>query len=369
MISVKVFCMTKNEYDLIEDFILYYGYLFGYENVILIDNISTHPAVLEIYKKYIKKGITIYYEDNYQGQNQGYIFTKYMLKYKSTCDFLIGLDTDEFLFSIIDFNNNNEPCNREKILNVFENYKNDDTLFKINSYPSSIVDISNENYINNKMNHPARNIIYFSENISSCENMEVPCNDTPKYFSRSNAFMESSCGNHSVKVSNGKEVNSLLGMFHYNFTGKRRSFERAKEVIEGYKYFSTSLEINTQIDILATNFHNHRPGFHKERIYYKTLLRNFIVNLFIKYIKRLPNREELNYHVENNLLKISHEIENNFINCDEAINQTNVNDITFDDNHVNDLIYGDDKIDEVSRKYKVFTNVHLQKLLNEITNI
>ena len=103
MTRIKIFCVTKNEYDLIEHFIVYYGYLFGYNNLIIIDNNSTHETVLSLYDKYIKLGITVVYEPNYTGNGQADMFNKYMSLEKSNCDFLFGLDTDEFLFSIREF--------------------------------------------------------------------------------------------------------------------------------------------------------------------------------------------------------------------------------------------------------------------------
>jgi len=103
MSLAKIFCMTKNEYDLIEDFILYYGYLFGYDNIIIIDNNSTDERVINIYNKYKNMGITIYFENSYENDGQGNAFTKYMNLYKSSCKYLIGLDTDEFIFSYQDF--------------------------------------------------------------------------------------------------------------------------------------------------------------------------------------------------------------------------------------------------------------------------
>src|SRR5271154_1859977 len=93
----KIFTVTKNEYDLIESFILYYGSNFGYDNVIIIDNGSDNNDVLNIYSKYKVKGVKIHTELGYKNNLQGDHFTKYMKMYKTEADWLIGLDTDEFL--------------------------------------------------------------------------------------------------------------------------------------------------------------------------------------------------------------------------------------------------------------------------------
>jgi len=123
MTKIKVICVTKNEYDLIEHFIIYYGYLFGYNNVNIIDNISTDENVIKVYEKYIPLGINVFYEPNYEYNGQADAFNKYMNLEKSKCDFLIGLDTDEFLFSCENFKNGLDPFCKNKILDTFNSYK------------------------------------------------------------------------------------------------------------------------------------------------------------------------------------------------------------------------------------------------------
>ncbi len=367
---VKIFCVTKNEYDIIEDFILYYGNLFGYDNIIIIDNNSSNNIVLEIYNKYKLLGVTIYYESRYDGNSQGDNFNKYMSIYKDTCDYLIGLDTDEFLFSYIEFKNNNDPFNKEKILEIFSNYKITDTLFKIDYYPCSIVDPTNNNYIDNKIINPIRNIIYFSNDMNMTEIDE--CNwkwcYTPKYFSKSNAFINTSNGNHHINISYGNEVNSNLGLLHFNNTGNRRYYERAKAVIDGYKYFSTDLNIKDQIDILKENKQNFSQGFHKVCSYNFILLRMYIFDLFIKYIKRLPEEEELTTHCKLKINMLSKDIEEEFKNCEECIKNKNLKEIEINETVRNNLIFFDESIDILRNRYIIFENNFLQNLLLSFSN-
>ena len=364
MVSVKIFCVTKNEYDLIEHFIVYYGYLFGYNNLIIIDNNSTDELVLKIYDKYIKLGITVVYEPNYDGIGQAVMFNKYMSLEKSNCDFLIGLDTDEFLFSYDDFNNGNDPYCKEKILQIFDSYSVNNTSFKIMSYPCSIVDKCNKNYINNKFINPAAEIVYFSHDTPVSENMNHFWKHTSKYFVRSNAFVGTSCGNHHVTTSYGDSIDSSLGLLHFNNTGKRRYFERAKSVVDGYRYFSTSQDISNQIDMLVSN--NYCLGFHKVNSYHILLLRIFIFELFITYIKRLPSQKELEEHSYRYLLVKSGDIENIFKNCEEAILNRDKIFIFNDEIEKNNMIFYDESLDEVSSKYKIFKHTYLQELFLKI---
>lgn len=362
MVNVKVFCVTKNEYDLIEHFIIYYGYLFGYNNLIIIDNNSTDELVLKIYDKYIKLGIKVFYESSYHGNGQADMFNKYMRLEQLNCDFLIGLDTDEFLFSVEDFNNGNDPFCKEKILQIFNSYEENDTLFKINSYPCSVVDKFNNNYINNKFINPVTEIVYFSNDMPISENIDQFWKNVGKYFVRSNAFINTTCGNHAITTSHGKCIYSSLGLLHFNNTGKRRYYERAKSVIDGYGYFSTSQDISKQIDILVLNKNGYCAGFHKVNSYHILLLRMFILEMFIKYIKRLPSQKELELCSYNNLLVNSCDIENSFKNNEEAILNKDKTFIFNNEIEKNNIIFYDESLEELSLKYKIFKNTYLQEL-------
>lgn len=359
MTRVKIFCVTKNEYDLIEHFIIYYSFLFGYNNVHIIDNHSSDEEVLKIYSKYINLGVTVVYEGNYEGNGQAVLFTKYMSLERDNCDFMIGLDTDEFLFCNEDFKKGDNAFCKDKILQTIETYKETNTSFKISSYPCSVVDTSNTNYINNKFINPAMEIIYFSDDVPISENFNEYWSDISKYFVRSNAFVRTSNGNHSITVSHGEAVNSGLGLLHFNNTGKRRFFERAKLVIDGYKYFSTSLSLQEQIDIiLATSF---SCGSHKVNSYHLILLRIFILDLFIIHIKRLPTQHELKIHSFKNMKNISSNIEKEFIQCQEAVAKQEELFVFNDETEKNNIIFFDETLEELSLQYRIYKNSHLRE--------
>jgi len=366
MAKVKIFCVTKNEYDLIENFIIYHGYLFGYNNLTIIDNNSTNELVLKIYDKYINLGIKVVYEPNYEDAGQSIMFNKYMSLEKSNCDFLIGLDTDEFLFSHADFDKGNNPFCKEKILEIFNSYSENETLFKITSYPCSVVDTSDKNYINNKFINPAREIVYFSDDMTISENMNYLWKNVNKFFVRSNAFISTMNGNHDIRISYGEKINSSIGLLHFNNTGKRRYYERAKSVIDGYGYFSTSQDISKQIDILVLNKSSHLNGNHKVNSYHILLLRMFILELFIKYIKRLPTQKELERHSYNTLNVNVFEIENIFKNSEEAILNKNINFIFDNEVEKDNIIFYDESLDELSSKYRIYKNTYLQELFLKI---
>jgi hypothetical protein len=305
----KIFCMTKNEYDLIEDFIIYYAYIFGYNNIIIIDNMSTHQVVLEVYNKYKNLGVTIYQEEEY---DQSTNYTKYMNMYKLTCKFLIGVDTDEFIFSTEHLRKGLDPCDRIYIQNIFENISENTTLCKIDSYPFSIPDPTSSNYIDQQITYPAQFITTF--NISMTDKQYY------KAFYRSDAFVKTNIGNHGGIINYGVMNYISLGYVHYQNTGSRRKFERNQQTISAFKYFNVASNYIEQYNhIIAMNITNNLYGFHAIIQYKDILLRHILVDYFILYLKRLPVKEELEIIIERFKNNIIDEIQTYFINLDETI--------------------------------------------------
>jgi len=221
----KIFTVTKNETDLIESFILYHGKIFGYENLIIIDNMSTCPIVKSVYKTYIPRGIRVVYEPNYHGSSQGDAFTKYMLQYtKKAKFFLRGVsssltDITKHLDSI--------PSNISKLIIV--------------DYFSSVLNKSSRYYIDQKIEKPAVNINTFKRDKISPK----------KCIFRADCFLSTVNGCHNGKTSGGTSKQChLIVYFHYHHTGRRRSIERAKEIIHGYGYTDTSESIIKQLSDL-----------------------------------------------------------------------------------------------------------------------
>lgn len=358
MKSIKIFCVTKDEYDLIEDFILYYGYLFGYENIIIIDNESTNKIVLDVYEKYISKGITLYKEPSYEGYGQGVMFTKYMTMYKDSCDFMIGLDTDEFLVSIDQLNQSKDASDRDVILNTFDEFPENYTLFSIGIYPHSIPDNLSTSYVNQKINRPALDITTFKY-LNPPYSYNEFCS-MPKLFCRSKAYDQTSVGNHYNTVKYGDKLNTSIGYLHFTSTGQRRSYERCKTIVQGYNYIDTNLDRNKQIDILAKM--NVCLGQHRFKFYKSFLLRSFILDLFIKYIKRAPTLDEIQIQIDIHFENITSIIEEQFSTCEECIKNEGIS-FFMKENEKNNILFYDDPlshcadnitiIDSISKRLKI----------------
>lgn len=242
---VKIFTVTKNETDLIDDFIHYHGSLFGFTNIVIIDNDSDCPTVLQLYDDFRRMGVVVEKYPSYRGNSQGKAFTKYMSKYRTECNFMVGLDTDEFL-QFPDFltMNLNRATSAQFLKNrfraYFSNLSRDASKFNIVKYFESVPDTTNKCYSEQSMKRPAKNIVYF-----------YPSTAKPKKcFFRSETFLSTVNGCHNGKTSSGREVASDLCYVHFHDTGARRSVERARNIVRGYAYADVDSDIKHQLSQL-----------------------------------------------------------------------------------------------------------------------
>lgn len=235
---VKIFTVTKDETDLINDFVLYHGSIFGYTNIVLIDNMSSCPIVLNLYRKFRNLGVNIESHASYEGNSQGQAFTKSMSRHKNTCRFLVGLDTDEFI-QVPGFTTDPFKWTSVHLKSKFEIYFNslpkEATKFSMSTYYNSVPNTTSPGYIDQKLVRPATDTIYFQKTTAK------------KYFFRSNAFLSTVNGCHNGKTTRGKEHPTSVCYIHFHNTGARRTIERARGVINGYNYTDTSSDLNRQL--------------------------------------------------------------------------------------------------------------------------
>jgi len=122
--NIIIATMVKDEDDIIEYWIKYYGYIFGYDNLYIIDNYSTDKTY-EICQNYIKFGINLFQKEDYKKKGE------YMMEIKKniTCDFFIPVDIDEFIVYIKNNEINNYIIN---YFNILKDTKPNNLLFKMN---------------------------------------------------------------------------------------------------------------------------------------------------------------------------------------------------------------------------------------------
>jgi hypothetical protein len=324
----KIFCVTKNEYDLIEDFILYYGHFFGYDNIIIIDNNSSHPMVLDVYRKYSDLGVTVVNTPSYIGNSQGHAFTKYMLEYASQCKWLIGLDTDEFMTPVDE---------KENLLDILKNIPSNISFCNIPEVYNSLIDTTHRDYINNKFNRPARSITTF-----------YPIY-VPKKFYRSECFISTSIGNHWGVVD--KNFNYIpttvpIRYIHFHQVGQKREIERAKTIVSGYNYIDIHENLFKQWDKLITMNDPNLTGVHRVIEYRNFIIRKILIDLFCRYVKRLPTPKELEIHSSQKVKKLisSEEIIYEFKECQEAKNKITSQEYSVPEEQEHNLLYSDSRV-------------------------
>lgn len=92
--KVKVFLFQKDEEEVLSDWLQYYSYIFGSENLVVIDHESQSQDVCRLLELYRLCGTeVITFSGSFEKKHA--ILTKEMLKHKNT--FLLPLDADEFI--------------------------------------------------------------------------------------------------------------------------------------------------------------------------------------------------------------------------------------------------------------------------------
>lgn len=273
---VKICLLTKNEKDMIEDFILFYGSLFGYENLCIIDNGSTAPQVLDVYERYKMKGITVIV-DSRDLNHHGSIMTEYMSKLAPTCKYIIPLDTDEFIFFT-----DGSAITKEKLMDYFLSIPDNVSVVRFQKFYGSIPDLNSSSYVNHRHKRPTTDITDFYD-----QNWD-------KLFVRADRFISCAVGNHSVQTTFGDRIISdKLGLLHFHETGVGAQFERAMQAVEGRGHVRGIDPIPKQIED-ALRF---MPGIggHHCKIYLKYITRLHLINEWIARHGRdtLPSPEDM----------------------------------------------------------------------------
>jgi len=280
MVKVKVFVFTKNEYDIIEDFIKFYGGLFGYENVVIIDNKSTDPRVHEVYRKYQALGLCNLYAEERNMQKHSVIMTQFINHFKNECDFAIPLDTDEFIF----FPDGGE-ITKERVNEYFESIPAHVSSIRFKNFYASAPDPESPSYQGFKHVRPAENIINFYD-----QNWD-------KIIIRASKFISSSMGNHKATMTDGEHITSdTLGLLHFHETGIYRQYERAKQGVIGYGFIDP-LQHSSMEQIQRCHAFMPSTGGHHCRYYLAFLVRSYFIYCWGQMIgnNTLPSAKDMEW--------------------------------------------------------------------------
>ena len=239
----KVICVTKDEYDLIETFIVFYGKIFGYNNVIIIDNGSTDQRVLDVYKKYPEVEVRV---DAFCFQQVTEVMTKYIIEYKDTCDYMLLLETDEYLYWEGD-----DELDEDKVRRYIETLPSQARFGKI--YQSVVG--PDEVFVS-----PAREITKFRSQVAD------------KVIIKTSMFERMQMWPHHTVPSEKVHSTEGLCLLHFHNTGQKRHIERSYNLVKGYGYLSGEEPLDEQIHMCRYLISNSVYGNHRVKYYLDHLL-------------------------------------------------------------------------------------------------
>jgi hypothetical protein len=148
----KIFTMVKGEVDIVNEWVLYYGSIFGFKNLYVIDNLSqdgTWEALVELKKKY---EINITRQPDYK--KKGEYMTKMFRGFCKPGEIGIPIDIDEFIV-FYDKHTNKISCDGYKINNILKTlpprsvYKMNYIFSKItvpNGYQNAVINSTHGEY-------------------------------------------------------------------------------------------------------------------------------------------------------------------------------------------------------------------------------
>lgn len=270
MPHLKIFLMTKNEIGMLEDWIIYHGSIFGYKNLYILDG-SDDPRVFEIYDRYANRGINIFFSTT-SLDGLARELTELMHSHKGENNFLIKLDTDEFLAyakpRIFPTNSCIKEAMRGLYIKRFDGKPEMEVpwLFRLLvERQFNLARLCNANFpeflsslpINGKR-YKASIIVWSNpsagESSRPCREISlftVPQFSHLKSFFHSDSFVSVDLGSHAGQSTDNHGFNETdLTIIHYHSTSVEDAMRRARQVLISHKYISEGLEEDEEIRIL-----------------------------------------------------------------------------------------------------------------------
>ena len=262
--KIKLYTMVKDEDDIIEDWIKYHSYLFGINNLYIVDNFSkdnTYKILLE----YEKKGLNLFRHDNYAFKGE---IMSNLIK-NTQADFYFPIDIDEFIVLY-----DKDIIYRNLLQNIYSNKDSDNCFFSI-CKPEITTDKHNIiNYFNNIKQEYYHNIIYKCEYIypKICKlDSNRPCidfkygNDPQNYGTHAKVFLNNLTKNikldHGNHYPTNKFIHTNIYLLHYHNRGNLNQIKKKTiNNLVGLGYDITNSEEN--ITNLKKKISRKIPGNH-----------------------------------------------------------------------------------------------------------
>jgi cephalosporin hydroxylase len=280
---IRVIVCTKNEIDLIEPFLQYYGYLFGFENITVVDNDSNHQSVLQVYEKYKPLGIEVINEPapfDYVHQ----FMTKHVNDACKKCDWLLTLETDEFLFWIPSMADVNSVVDPTIVYEYLASVPDEISVLRYKHVMQSCVKTTDEHYIDNRYDDPVAQMKYFANQVFY------------KNIIRARDFSRVTMWSHDVDMVSGSLIICpVMGLLHYHNTGESMLQLRTQELVKGYGFNFPNEAIEAKIAYCAWLKKNipNMTGGHRLEYFQRFLRRSYVLHFFNSIVGRLPSVSEM----------------------------------------------------------------------------
>ena len=259
---IKIYLFQKNELDIINQWIEYHSRIVGYNNLTVVDHMSTDGSYNTLLE-YAEKGVTI---SRYSGQytNKGKVLTK-LIK-KDNCDIAIPMDTDEFLVVKQGDQLVTDPLEvRSNLEKQLTNGCLDDknkmvSSDKIGRYQFGFI----YNLANIVLYPKQEDLKYFEKT-----DFTKPTNELGKSFFRTDHFISTDLGNHYGQIRTGSKSTILgdIGLLHYKVRGVPHYLNKTTKAQQAFNFnkkgSNSSSGRHWRIDYDAYRLSGAEDGFKK----------------------------------------------------------------------------------------------------------
>lgn len=282
-----VVLLTKDEYDLVDDFLTYHSALFGAENVVVVDNASTDARLRPVYRRHKAAGVRFILERREFSQASAFM-TEHMRALAGGCRFLLPLETDEFVFLMPEHPStaaavsSGLAATSAAIREHLSGLPDEVSVLRYGAFLGSCVDPADAGYSRGAYERPVAQITRFKDQ------------GWDKLIVRASAFDRMAVWCHHATVKHGGTAKSpLLGLLHFHETGRRRLIERALPVVKSYRFLD--FDRDTDAERLAKGRVLVRQGLvcgHKLEYVLDHTARLLTLQAFRRYLGRLPASAE-----------------------------------------------------------------------------
>lgn len=233
--GVKMFTMVKDEVDIVREWILYHGNLFGFDNLYVVDNGST-DGTLEIIQSFAQKGVHIFQEADYR--KKGEVMTALIREY-SPRGIAYPIDIDEF---VVHYDKTTKTVSADK-----------ETIMKyLFSLPLSTV--YKTNYILSNVETPSG---YTHAVLEATSGLYVDWGDWAKSFFTASLFTGTiDHGNHYTSNS---YIMTELCLVHYHCRNPAQMHAKIVNNVSGLGYDAKDLKSLKALPKNCMGFHHVGP--------------------------------------------------------------------------------------------------------------